>query len=234
MNKKYLFLFSFLLILSAIKAQPPVDLFNIQEVTLSNGIKVILFGKAHSITDAPRVYPAGFRPPIINAQPVHQQVKQTQQLRASKILQGAPAKTISPAFLSKPGDAVTAKDNEYYYLPTNLRLSKRGDTGVPEFLFLKYVTEEREDQGGISGALIHFLMEWGLTEELRKEAETLLQSRVKGAKVVGPVMMQQADGETFSIISATVAKDNKDFTRSLITNGQAPLLPGQKIAAASN
>ena len=229
MNKKYLLLLCFYLILFDVKAQPPVDLFNIQEVTLKNGIKVILFGKAHSIMDAKQVYPPSFKPPLISAAPMHKQFKLMQQLMINQ-----PGKKVYPAFLGKTGDAVGAKDNEYYYLPANLRLSKRPDTGVPQFLFLKYVTDERDDHGGISGALVHFLMEWGLTEELRKECETILRTRVSGAKVVGPVMMQQADGESFSIISATVTKDNKDFTRSLITSGVAPLLPGQKIAAASS
>lgn len=223
MNKKYLLLLLLFFTMTNAKSQPPVDLFNVQEVTLKNGIKVILFGKAYSAIDDRQIYPATYRPPVINALPIHRQLMLNQQ-----------SKALRPSFLSSTGSVPKAKDNEYYYLPANLRLSRRADTGVPEFLFLKYVTEEREDQGGISGALIHFLMEWGLTEEMRKECESILQTRVAGAKVVGPVMMQQAEGESFNIISATVSKDNKDFTRSLVTTGQAPLLPGQKVAAASN
>src|SRR5690606_3078362 len=42
--------------------------------------------------------------------------------------------------------------SEYLYLPVNLHLSKRAD-GTPEFLFLKYTTEERADAGGTQGAL---------------------------------------------------------------------------------
>ncbi len=188
--KKYLLLLCFYLFLSNVKAQPPVDLFNIQEITLKNGMKVILFGKAYSYTDGAKVYPASFKPPVISTTPLHQQIKGLQQFH---LAQKSPTlvKGINPVFLAKAGDVVAAKDNEYYYLPVNLRLSKRPDTGVPQFLFLKYVTEEREDQGGISGALLHFLMEWGLTEELRKECETLLQAKGKGAKVIGPVMLQR-------------------------------------------
>ena len=37
--------------------------------------------------------------------------------------------------------------NEYYYLPTNLRLSKKDD-GTPEFIFVKYTTEETAAAGG--------------------------------------------------------------------------------------
>src|SRR5690606_27943394 len=42
--------------------------------------------------------------------------------------------------------------SEYVYLPTNLHLSKRPD-GTPEFLFLKYTTDETEDAGGAQGGL---------------------------------------------------------------------------------
>src|SRR5882757_3238912 len=58
------------------------------------------------------------------------------------------------------GTGSSAKPGKnYYYLPSQVMLAKDPQTKVPEFLFLKYVTEEREDQGGVSGALMHFLME---------------------------------------------------------------------------
>jgi hypothetical protein len=226
MKKMYSLIVFVCLAATGLRAQPPIDLFNIQEVTLKNGLKVVLFGKAYSAIEETKVYPASYRAPIYRGGSLFQKLNAYRYARATR----SPV----PGIIEKPAGGPAAKDNEYYYLPANLRLSKRLDTGVPEFLFLKYVTEEREDQGGISGALVHFLMEWGLTEDQRKECETALQDRIKGAKVVGPVMLQQGDGETFNIISATVAKDNKDMTRSLVTSGQAPLLPGQKIAAAAN
>ena len=219
-RKTYLF-FLFLFPLGFLSAQPVIDLFNIQEVTLDNGIVVTLYGKAYSVDESKQVYPQGYRPPRANMDRLSEMVKH--RLRTGTY----------PSLIANPGDPISAKDNEYYYLPCNLRLSRRED-GIPEFLFLKYVTEEREDQGGISGALIHFLMQWGLTEDLRKQCEAKLQQRVPEAKVVGPVMLFRPDGESFNIISATVGKDSKDFTRTLITSGQAPLLPSEKIAAAAN
>ncbi len=117
----------------------------------------------------------------------------------------------------------------YYYLPTNLRLSGRPD-GVPEFLFLKFTTEQRETEGGVSGAVMHFLMEYGLTPAQEDELKRKLQQT--GDTVIGGMPMKP-DGEssTFLITSATLKDDQ--MTKSLVTSGKAPLLPGQKVAAAA-
>jgi len=119
----------------------------------------------------------------------------------------------------------------YYYLPANLRLSRRPD-GTPEFLFLRFTTEEREAQGGASGAILHFLMEWGLTPQQQEELRGQLEERVPGAKLAGAVPMEPA-GETgtFRVLSATL--EDESMTRSLVTTGKAPLVPGGKAAAAS-
>jgi hypothetical protein len=132
---------------------------------------------------------------------------------------------------------------EYYYLPTNLRLSKRDD-GTPEFLFLKYTTEQRADAGGVQGALMHFLMEWGLSDAQMKEAETKLIAKVKSLanssgpfkqvtnpKLLGPASLRSDTPESFRIISAVLG--DKGFTPNIVTSGRAPLLPGSKIAVAS-
>lgn len=134
--------------------------------------------------------------------------------------------------------------NEYYYLPTNLRLSQKDD-GTPEFIFVKYTTEETTDAGGVQGALMHFLMEWGLTPaqeiELQKEIAKKLGSLkrinpryalVKKPKVLGPAMMNSnVPGETFRIVSGTL--NNEKFTPTISTSGKAPLLPGAKMAVAA-
>lgn len=134
--------------------------------------------------------------------------------------------------------------NEYYYLPTNLRLSKKED-GTPEFIFVKYTTEENAAAGGVQGALMHFLMEWGLTpaqeQELQvKIAEKLgdlksvnpMYSEVKNPKVLGPATLKSdVEGETFRIVSGTLT--NEKFTPNMVTSGKAPLLPGSKMAVAA-
>lgn len=118
---------------------------------------------------------------------------------------------------------------KYYYLPTNLRLSKRAD-GVPEFLFMKFTTEQAETSGGVSGALMHFLMEYGLTPEQEGELRRKLEKT--GDSLIGGMPMKP-DGEssTFLITSATLKDDQ--MTKSLVTSGKVPLLPGQQVAAAA-
>lgn len=121
--------------------------------------------------------------------------------------------------------------NNYYYLPTNLHLSARPD-GTPEFLFLKYTTEARETAGGVNGAIMHFLMEWGLTKEQEAELQVELKKKDRGGKLMGAVPMEAAgDAGTFSIVSATLSDES--MAPSVITSGKAPLLPGGKAAVAS-
>jgi len=134
--------------------------------------------------------------------------------------------------------------NEYYYLPTNLRLSQKKD-GTPEFIFVKYTTDEKADAGGTQGALMHFLMEWGLTEKQEKEMQITLEEKlkklrtvndkykeVKAPRILGPATMNSGvEGETFRIVSGTL--NNDKFTPNLSTSGKAPLLPGSKMAVAA-
>lgn len=176
---------------------------------------------------------------------------------------------------------------EYYYLPTGLRLSKGAD-GRPQFLFLKYNTESGDTQGGV----LHFLMEWGLSqqqlaearEKLREVCEAGVRSRhfdrdalrsymapdvkdiqrkvssqlgparrmpgfasghstitnllpVNGAVPCGEIrgaarVTTRGDSESFRVISATLSSD--EMTRSLISSGTAPVLPGNRIAVAAD
>ncbi len=134
--------------------------------------------------------------------------------------------------------------NEYYYLPTNLRLSAKSD-GTPEFIFMKYTTEQTEAAGGVQGALMHFLMEWGLTPRQEKEVQQKIMaklsglkkvnpkySQVKSPRVLGPVNLKATvEGETFRIISGTLT--NEKFTPNLVSSGKAALLPGSKMAVAA-
>ncbi len=124
------------------------------------------------------------------------------------------------------------KTKDYYYLPVNPRLSFRPD-GTPEFLFTKFITEAREENGGVSGALLHFLMQWGLTPEQEAELKNKLTNEHQGAKLLGPVDVEADEGDSFKIISATVNESNAGFTESLITSGNASVIPGAKMAVAS-
>ncbi|MEO5583327.1 MAG: hypothetical protein ABIR66_11585, partial [Saprospiraceae bacterium] len=139
------------------------------------------------------------------------------------------------------GKAVPLSDqlsNDYYYLPANLHLGNRPD-GTPEFLFIKYTTEERADAGGAQGAILHFLTEWGLTQEQISEATQLLvklksKTRVIGRvtlpKILGPVDVNAAESGSFRVISATLSDDK---SARIITSGKASTVPGGKTAVAS-
>lgn len=120
---------------------------------------------------------------------------------------------------------------QYYYLPTNLRIAP-GPDGTPQFLFMKFTTDKADANGGVSGGLLHFLMEFGLTQQQQAELAAMLKQSQPAAELLGaaPVV---PDGETgtFQITSATLS--DQTLTKSLITSGKVPLLPGQRVAAAA-
>jgi len=121
------------------------------------------------------------------------------------------------------------KTKEYYYMPTNLRLSQKAD-GTPMFLFLKYTTEDpRGDE--TSGAILHLLMEYGLTKKQERELSGILQGRYRGAVLKGVCDVEPAEENSIQIISATL--NNKDRVRTLVHSGRAPRFPGNKIAVAA-
>ena len=143
--------------------------------------------------------------------------------------------TIITLYAQLTGSGSTAKPSKnYFYLPTQIMLSKDPVSKVPDFLFLKYVTNEREDQGGVNGALMHFLMQTGFTQTQLSEVQAKLDARVSGAKVKGPVDLFGAeDAQSFTITSAVVNKEG-GMTKSLVTSGRAPLYQGGKVAVATN
>jgi len=130
------------------------------------------------------------------------------------------------------GPSPGTRTENYYYLPANLHLSQRPD-GTPEFLFLKFTTEKRAEQGGVNGGLMHFLMEWGLTPDQEKELKEKIKEDHPKAVVMGAVPLETdgGDGGSFQIISGTLSDDK--MANKLVTSGKAPLVPGGKCAAAS-
>jgi hypothetical protein len=128
------------------------------------------------------------------------------------------------------GEAGASKD--YYYLPSDrmLRLSQRPD-GTPEFLFLKFTTEERADQGGVSGAILHLLMEWSLLPEQEKELRQILKTQHKVDLGGAAEMLPGEEGGQFRLISATLS--DKGMAPAVVTSGKAPLVPGGKVAIAA-
>ena len=147
------------------------------------------------------------------------------------------------------GKARTGRNNnftgEYYYLPVGLRLAK-GPDGTPEFLFIKYTTEKDASAGGVQGALMHFLMQWGLTAKQVAETESKLKAKldkkkqnprfrmlfspVTKVKVMGPADVQPIPKGSFQIYSASLSDP---ASAKLIQSGMAPALEGGKAVVAS-
>ena len=46
--------------------------------------------------------------------------------------------------------------------------------GRPKFVLLNFTTNELKEQGGVNGAILHFLMEWGLTPSQEQEVRAKL------------------------------------------------------------
>ncbi len=135
--------------------------------------------------------------------------------------------------IGEAASAAGVKTSNYYYLPAPalLRLAKRTD-GTPEFLFLKFTTDARADKGGVSGALMHFLMEWSLTPEQETELRAKLSAARPGAQLLGAVPLEpEGESGSFQIVSASLS--DKTLTPTVLTSGKAPLVPGGRAAAAA-
>jgi hypothetical protein len=123
------------------------------------------------------------------------------------------------------------KSKNYYYLPANPRISRDKD-GTPKFSMVRFVTDKTKEAGGAEGAIIHFLVEYGLTKKQQQETARLIKKEVKGAKLKGAVPLEAgAEGNSFNVISATLT--DKGFTSTLVTTGKAPVMEGQKVAVAA-
>ncbi len=119
----------------------------------------------------------------------------------------------------------------YYYLPTNPHISKNPD-GTPRFSMVRFVTDKSKEAGGTEGAILHFMVEYGLSKKQQKEVAKLLKKKIKGAKLKGAVALEVgAEGNSFNVVSATL--NDKGFTSTLITSGKAPIMEGQQVAVAA-
>jgi hypothetical protein len=122
-------------------------------------------------------------------------------------------------------------EKHYYYLPPPPRVA-RDATGKPQFLFMKFTSDKDKAHGGVAGGILHFLAEYGLSPQQELELKQKLAQAIPGAKVMGAVSMEPGEGEsTFRIISAILT--DTGFTQKVVASGKAPLMPGQKVAAAA-
>ena len=132
-----------------------------------------------------------------------------------------------PAATSNPG--VTSKN--YYYLPANPHVSRDPD-GTPKFSMIRFVTDKTKEAGGAEGAILHFLVEYGLTQAQQQEVQKTLRKQAKGALLKGAVPLEGgAEGNSFHVVSATLTDEG--FTSTLVTSGKAPVMEGQQVAVAA-
>lgn len=206
---------------------------NIVTIALSDGTKVVLYGVADTSVGSP---PSGPPPNVQELAEKAVGVPDSKFYRSKADADKAAAdqKAVLKAKVLTQHKAPVqrfTKTQKYYYLPPGLHLSQRPD-GTPEFLFLKYTTEARQDQGGVSGALLHFLVEWGLSPKQEAELKAKLKAKVPNAVLMGAVPMEtEGESGSFEIISATLS--DKSLAPSVVTSGKAPLVPGGKAAVAS-
>jgi hypothetical protein len=119
----------------------------------------------------------------------------------------------------------------YYYLPTNPHVSKHPD-GLPKFSLIRFVSDKTKEAGGVEGAVLHFLVEYGLDSAQQQETAKLLQKQVKDAVLKGAVPLEVgAEGNSFNVISAVLG--DKNMAPTLITSGKAPVMEGQQVAVAA-
>lgn len=132
-----------------------------------------------------------------------------------------------PTATSDP--AVTSKN--YYYLPTHPHVARHPD-GMPKFSMIRFVTNKTKQAGGAEGAILHFLVEYGLTKAQQQELAKALAKKVNGAELKGAVPLEVgAEGNSFSVVSATLT--DAEFTSTLVTSGKAPVMEGQQVAVAA-
>src|SRR5215471_4909782 len=128
------------------------------------------------------------------------------------------------------GPSSGVRTHRYYYLPVGLRIAARPD-GTPEFLFLKFTTEAAAGPGAVSGGLMHFLMEWGLTPKQEQELAAKLKTKFQDAELAGAVPMDVEGNGSFQIVSATLS--DKGLTTSVLNSGYAPPVAGARVAVGA-
>lgn len=120
--------------------------------------------------------------------------------------------------------------NNYYYMADKIRIAQQND-GTPYFSFIKYVRNEdtaSASSSGIStsnngGGIVHAVVTFDVTDEMKKEAEKELKRFNANAKIAGPIIYKAGK---IMLVSASIEGN----TTKVIGVGNAPLLEGQKAA----
>lgn len=122
------------------------------------------------------------------------------------------------------GIKTNAGSTPYYYLPTDLRFSM--GNGNQEFLFQSYEEDQNDTE---EGAIMHFLLTWGLGPKEEAEIKAILASHGDSLAIIsGSVAVEPRASGAFSISSnQTLAQV---LRRSLNAQGSIPSYPGAKMA----
>jgi hypothetical protein len=124
------------------------------------------------------------------------------------------------------GNPAEGEARVYRYLPANLAIAVRRD-GMPEFSFLLYREDATHE---VEGAIMHLLLQWGLSEAQESEVGRALKSRVDStATLMGAMPVLPLDEGSSWDISARGAIGAL-LNRSLGSAGKVPLAPGTKLA----
>jgi hypothetical protein len=131
---------------------------------------------------------------------------------------------------------VAGQPGKFRYLPLQPHVA-RDEAGRPEFSFLRYVQSAAgSGEGGVTqadgGGVVHFLMDYSVSDEERRGALAALREDNEDAELVGPVVFESG---TFTLVSSVAhtedGKENK-FARRVLGVGHAPLLEGLKSAVS--
>jgi hypothetical protein len=110
----------------------------------------------------------------------------------------------------------------YYYLPVNLHVASRD--GNPEISLLLF------DEQGDRGAILHFLLTWGLSDRQEKEISDILSMKTDDTVfIAGPLLVEAAP------VSFRITGDDplvEIMNEGLTQNSHAPIIPGMKLAAS--
>lgn len=110
-----------------------------------------------------------------------------------------------------PSTNKRVKGTGFYFLPVNLKVSKRGT--ISEFSLMTY---DMDKDGVVDGGIMHLLLNWGLTKEQRAEALTILRTTVDSTAIIlGSVNISPLVKKQFDITPTELG----DFLKGKMNSG---------------
>jgi len=117
--------------------------------------------------------------------------------------------------------------SSYYYLPTNIHFSTNPQ-GEKSHSLIVYKDENEQ----IKGAIMHWLLSWGLNKNQKEEASALLKVEVgNDANLIGAILAEKDQSKAdFEIIGNNQL--SKILNTAMVNRGNVPLIANSKIAIA--